>query len=177
MIRVSVASICVVAAWLSAAAWATTLRALSPEELVARSDRIAVVHVGAQGTVLDAESGRLFTVARASVKESWKGNGADEIRIRRSGGRLGDRVEWIPGAPVLETDKSYLVFLESLDEAEGYYTVVGMEQGLWPVKDDAVKMPRRSVTYLTETGETLEPTLQGSWMPLNAVHERIQAAP
>lgn len=105
---------------------ATTMIALTPEELVRAADVVAVAHV--QSVEAVRSKGRITTLARLVVETPVKGPvKGTELLVRIPGGEAGDQVQLVPGAPILTEGERAVVFLE---EAGGdTWRFVGLEQG------------------------------------------------
>jgi hypothetical protein len=119
---------------LSVSSRATTMVALSTEELFQKSDVVAVVQVRSAQTV--RSGGRLVTHVETEVSESFKGTAAGAsltvLTLGGTEGRIGQQVE---GAARFVPGESCVVFLRRV--ADGVYHVVGMEQGKLALEMDS----------------------------------------
>lgn len=113
---------------------ATLVRGLTLRELLAASDRIAVV------TPLHAESHwetiggqrSIVTDTRVRVEESMRAaTSAVEVIVRSLGGRVGDVGELVHGQPSLQLGQASVVFLK--ETARGLHWTAGMAQGHYPL--------------------------------------------
>lgn len=125
-------------------AHATTLRALTLEELSQESERILV------GTALDASSHwatvggrrRIVTDTRWRVEDAIaKGAPRDaEVMIRTLGGRVGDVGAIVHGEAELALEEQSVLFLRNLPD--GAHRVLGMSQGHYPLRADTERVLR-----------------------------------
>lgn len=122
---------------------ATTARAVSLEDLVQRSTRIA------RATALDSfarseEIGgtrHIVTYSRLRIDEPIHGPSADsETLVRTLGGRVGDLGEIVHGEAELALHETSLVFL--MVDPNGVELVTAMAQGHYPVAIDGAGIPR-----------------------------------
>lgn len=124
-------------------AHATTARAVSLQELVRRSTRVA------RATALDSfarsedigGARHIVTYSRMRIDEPIHGaNGDSETLVRTLGGRVGDLGEVVHGEAELALNETSLVFL-TLD-TDGVELVTAMAQGHYPVAIDTAGVPR-----------------------------------
>jgi hypothetical protein len=112
---------------------------LSMDELINASSLIAIGRcVGTQSTWVDRS---LVTLAKVSVNEVLKGDGASEITVVLPGGVDANRQFPIamtyPGAPRITPDENVFLFLSNESEVPSAYTIMGFSQGKFSiVKDD-----------------------------------------
>jgi len=125
------------------AAQATTARAVSLQDLVQRSTRIA------RATALDSfarseEVGgarHIVTYSRLRIDDSIQGpSGESETLVRTLGGRVGDLGEIVHGEAELSLHQTSLVFL--MLDPNGVEVVTAMAQGQYPVNIDRAGTPR-----------------------------------
>lgn len=120
-------------------AQASTLRALSLEELVGRSDRVVVgapvLSESEWATV--AGSRRIVTYTRIVQEQDWLKDGthSDEIMVVTLGGRVGDIQQKVPGEAVLLQGQRCVLFAGP--EGSAARRVMGMGQGHYLVSDGA----------------------------------------
>ncbi len=118
---------------IAAVAQATTLVALDTQDLVAQAKVVAVVDVVA--TRVARSGGILTTVATLEVVRAVKGTALGERLVAFSpGGRQGEWVQLVDGAPRLQEGETRVVFLEPA--GPGVYRFVGLEQGALRVVPD-----------------------------------------
>jgi len=118
---------------LSGALSATTLERLSMTDMADKSQVVV------RATVLNGgpeySGGVVRTHYQLSISEIWKGEVGTQIDVYVPGGRAGGVRELVPGAPVLEIGKEYVVFLWI--GPSGRPQVIGLSQGLFNVVKDA----------------------------------------
>ncbi len=122
--------IMVVAAGVAAA---TTVIALSFDELVAASDRIVVGHVKSVEGV--EKNGRVFTHVHIDVDETWKGNHTPTVKIVHIGGRTEKLATRVSGMPGFVPGERALLFLEQ-PKGFDHFVVTGLAQGKMSVTAD-----------------------------------------
>ena len=107
---------------------------VSVDFLVHRSQRIALATPEDEMSVWEDTSGgrRIVTYHRVRIHENVSGKGDDEIWVRRLGGVVGDIAQRVHGTAPLQRGQTMLLFLTK--RPEGTFSVVGMEQGCFPVK-------------------------------------------
>ena len=111
---------------------ATTLAKLSLDQLAAGSDAVARVRcVSAQSRW---ENGSIWTVTRAEVVETLKGNLPRQIVVRLPGGRVGHLTAFVEGAPKFNPKDDAVLFLER--SRAGGFTVAGWVEGTFRVSPD-----------------------------------------
>jgi hypothetical protein len=82
------------------------------------------------------DGGAVVTLHELAVAGAWKGEVATElITVRTPGGRMGDYVMEMAGAPQLHAGDHVLLFLERNDD--GSFGVVSLAQGSWRVTQAA----------------------------------------
>ncbi len=140
-------------AFLVSAAWsragvATTARAISLPNLVARSTRVV------RGLPLEASatfetignSRHIVTYTRLRVDELIHGGPSEsELWVRTLGGRKDKLGELVHGEAVLMLNEACLVFIAA--NPEGFDEVTAMAQGHYPILSDSSGTPRLSVSH------------------------------
>jgi hypothetical protein len=140
-------------AFLASAAWsragaATTARAVSLPNLVARSTRIV------RGLPLEASATfetigntrHIVTYTRLRVDELIDGGPSEsELWLRTLGGRKDKLGEIVHGEAQLALNEACLVFVAA--NADGIDEVTAMAQGHYPILNDASGTPRLSVSH------------------------------
>lgn len=127
---------------------ATTLHALSLEELIEFSDRAALgtpVHFSSDYAYVRG-SRRIVTWTRFAQEENlYSVDGQqDEILIMTLGGKVGNLRQKVPGEAALTLGERCLVF-PSPEQVDGTRHVVGMAQGKFAIeKGDRIDLLRRS---------------------------------
>jgi len=115
---------------------ATTLRALSLEDLVAASDRAVVgraVHHDSDWAYV-AGARRIVTWTRVLQEDDLLGeSGAqDEVLVMTLGGKVGDLRQKVPGEATLTLGERVLLFT-SAAASDGACHIVGMSQGKYEI--------------------------------------------
>lgn len=115
------------------AAEATLADALTLDELVEQSDRIALVRVVSQVAEYDSRS-RIVTRVRVRVEEGLlAANTGDELDVVSLGGIIGDLGMQIAGEPTFQDGQRALIFVRHVN---GIYRPIGMSQGVFPVSGE-----------------------------------------
>ncbi len=113
--------------------YATTVRALSLQDLTHKSDLIVI------GRPVSQESFWQFThiqtLVRVVVDEVWVGpsNAPREVDVLTYGGTVGDLGQQVDGAARFYVGRSMVLHLRKAAHQTGEYTTVGMAQGAWLV--------------------------------------------
>jgi hypothetical protein len=125
---------------LAQSAGATTVPALTPAQVAARSDVVV------EGRVLSRESAwvgrRIFTFVTFEVDATLRGSlAAAEARTRRvtvaiPGGVVGGLGQKVAGAPVLDDGARYALCLSHANGPNGARGVVMYQRGAWRLADD-----------------------------------------
>ncbi len=119
-------------------AYASTLLALSLEDLVGRSERVIVgVPVLAESEWASvAGSRRIVTYTRVVQQQDWLSDAdkTDEVIVVTMGGRVGDIQQKVPGEASLRSEERCVLFAGP--EGSGFRRVMGMGQGHYPIRDD-----------------------------------------
>jgi hypothetical protein len=117
-------------------AGATVLVALEVEELAVMSPVILVGEVNTVESGWNPQKTRIHTRVLITPVEVLKGP-ADlgTVKVKFLGGRAGDTVAHLPGAPRFEVGEKVLVFLEPRKDRDGYLPV-GFYQGKYKVFTD-----------------------------------------
>lgn len=110
-----------------APASATTLRALSIEQLIARSD--AVVRARVRHQHAEWRGGAIVTLSQIEVREALRGQVPAAVEVLELGGRLGEYAMPVIGAAELAVGEERVLFLRRVAGAAGTYEVAGMSQG------------------------------------------------
>ena len=121
-IKILALAVCVLAA--PPVAMASLVRAMDLVELTARADQIVVGDVVSVQASWDASHRTIYSTIEVNVQESWKGSppANGRIRIRQTGGAVGEIEMSVHGMPSFSPGERTLLFLERAH-------VVGMGQG------------------------------------------------
>ncbi|HWV37712.1 MAG TPA: hypothetical protein VN033_04450 [Vulgatibacter sp.] len=163
------------------AASATTMLALSVDELTQRSDRVVTGRVVATEPRPSEDGRRISTVVTLQIDETWKGTPAEEVRILAMGGTLDGISQVVTGAARFEEGEEVVVFLRRLRTEEALFEVVGMAQGKLAVERDTegipVAVPSLEGLSLVEPGKREPaPAQLGGPIPVAALQERVRAS-
>jgi hypothetical protein len=135
---------------------AATLEQLSMGDMVQKSTDIVRVRVQSSSASLRGIPGRgiIYTRYTVQVLERWKGNAAAQMDVAIPGGAVGNRRQTFPGAPTLNPNGEYVLFLWT--SPTGLTQIIGLSQGLVNVTVDA------SGTSILGRGSISEPMVDAS---------------
>jgi len=128
-------AISTLAVGLGGPASATTLQAMSLEELARAADLVVKVRVGDHRC--EWRQRLIYTLTQAEVLEVLKGPQTARVTIAQLGGRVGDQAMPVPGTAALQRDEIAVLFLERNRDAKDEHFLVGMSQGKLAVRQDA----------------------------------------
>jgi hypothetical protein len=117
---------------------ATTVRRLSFDDLVSKSHTIVVGTTVNSNTFWTPDHKLILTSYTLEVQQSLKGTPQKTIVVTTIGGRVGNTILQMAGAPNFSNGETSVVFLE---QSGGYNTVVGLNQGKFPIVNGAVSSP------------------------------------
>ena len=112
---------------------ATTLERLSMNDMTDQSTVVVRATVASGGA--EYVNGSVSTHYVLNVSEVWKGSAGSQLDVYVPGGRAGGFRELVPGAPVLNVDTEYVVFLWI--GRSGRPQIMGLSQGLFNLTKDA----------------------------------------
>ena len=115
---------------------ATTIRALSIDELARASSAIVLGQAGQSWTAWDEEHHNLYTYTRVKVMQAMKGPAADVV-VKQIGGSDGHILQKVFGVRHFLAGESTLLFLTSSKTGDGTMLVVGLMQGNFRVRQIA----------------------------------------
>lgn len=123
---------------------------ISIDFLAQRANRVIVaMPVDDMSVWEEAEGGkRIVTYHRVQVQADVVGEGDQEIWVRRLGGVVEGVGQIVHGAATLRTGQPMMLFLAK--RTDGTFSVIGMDQGCFPVaidKDKKVKIGRRRLSH------------------------------
>jgi len=117
-------------------------------ELARRAPVIVRASVVSLEYRLENVGGRLrpFTIVTLAALEKIKGQVPEAFSVRLPGGRVGDTVSWIPGAPAFSGGSEVVLFLERAAAARGMYrlTEFGLSKFDLVTDDDGRRFAVRS---------------------------------
>ena len=152
------------AAVLAVPAFATTVVKLNLEQLVQRADLIVQGQVQSVSSQWDEKRRLVFTTISIRVDETLKGEHSlmalkgQSVVIRQIGGTVGTIQMSVAGLPQFKTGGRALVFLKRHDATT--FQVVGMNQGLYEIKQDVAVSERHGMDLLdSKTGEMTKPLI------------------
>jgi hypothetical protein len=164
--------IALIAAILSAPAFATTVARLNLEQLVQRADLIVQGHVESVYSQWDEERRLVFTYVSIRVDEPLKGGRRQSVLIRQIGGTVGTIQMSIAGVPQFKSGEMAIVFLKHQDNST--FQVVGMNQGLYKIVEDfAVSNVSGVDLFDSKTGQITKPLIGGR-APLEQLKTKIR---
>jgi hypothetical protein len=117
-------------------AWATVVPRLSFEKLTGGAERIVHARCVAKDSYLEASSGTIWTRNVFEIIESYKGGLEPQIAVSEPGGIIGNRGQWVPGAPQFVPGEEVVLFLSRT--LTGKWRVYGWGQGNFRVQQDPV---------------------------------------
>lgn len=115
-------------------AQAAVVAPLTLDDLLERSDRVVRGVVLSSDAVLDEARGRIRTFHRVAVRETLKGEAADEVVVMTLGGETRDLGQIVPGAAHLPAGQDLVLCLRA---AKDGFVVTGMAQGVFRVETDS----------------------------------------
>jgi hypothetical protein len=147
------------------AASATTLARMS----VAQMSRTASLVVRARciSSAARRDQGEIWTFTLFAVKDTWKGNAADEIAVRTLGGSVGNITSHVAGVPVFRPGEEVVLFLEP--SPAGGLAVVSWQQGTFRVRRDARTGRDHATQDLSAPVLAVGPSLSSSLSTLSSV--------
>lgn len=108
-------------------------------DLVRRAEAIAVVTAGEPHSAITAD-GRIVTLVPLTIGERIKGDiSGGRVELVEPGGIVGERARIIPGSPIYEAGKSYLVFLQK--NPQGEWSTYGFQLGQFELTLDVAGTP------------------------------------
>jgi hypothetical protein len=116
--------------WLPAA----TVRILSFETLIERSERVVYGRVVGIRPVWDEETRTIWTQTELQVLDAPKGNAVSTVVITEPGGIIGNVGHLLPGVPVFSMNDEVVVFLYAAERNR--LRVMGLCQGVFSVGRD-----------------------------------------
>ncbi|MCY3758235.1 MAG: hypothetical protein OXG96_10990 [Acidobacteria bacterium] len=114
---------------------ATTVKQLSLEQMVRRSQRIILGRSVSQETYWNKTRTRIYTATRFAVTEDLKGESRGTARVVTVGGTIGELTLDVPGTPQFREREEVLLFLGA---GKGdYWILMGLSQGMFRISPDA----------------------------------------
>ncbi len=117
---------------------AATLEKLSMDDMVQKSTAIVRGRVMSSSAAYRGIAGRgglIYTHYTVQVLERWKGTPANSVDVAVPGGIVQNRRQTFPGAPSLDLNAEYVLFLWT--SRSGLTQIIGLSQGSAAVKIDA----------------------------------------
>lgn len=157
---------------------ATTIRSLTIEQRVAKSDRIAIAMVESVNYLKSPSQQRIYTVTKLRVLEPLKGPIKEglSLTVRQIGGTIGEWTQHVAGDATFVPGQEVLVFLRH-DPKDDLHFLVGMGQGKIDVNvaADTVRQARPfEQTPHRPTLKTRTPNAANVSVQLSALIERIR---
>lgn len=149
----------------TAPARALSLTALSLEELT--ESAALVIRGRCIDRVPTRRNGRIESVARFEVVDTFVGAAPTVVEVRQWGGEIDEYSTMVPGAPLSSPDDEAVLFLE--EDADGTYRAVGAALGHLPIVISPLAQP------LVRVSRVLGPEFGGAatW-PLERFGERVR---
>ncbi len=135
------------AAAIVAVARASTVEALSDEDLVARARTIVHASVTRVHVEWDESHTRTFTLVDLAPAETLKGDAAPVVTLKIPGGQKDGIVTIVHGMPTFSEGEEVVVFVSEAHPTAGTCVPVGLGQGKWKVERDerGNRIARRSL--------------------------------
>jgi hypothetical protein len=118
-----------------ASAHATTVRRLSFDNLIAKSEAIVTGQVIDSRTYRTPDGKLILTSYTVRVGEQLKGKTPPTVTVTIVGGRIGNTILRVSGMPQFHNGESAVLFLE---RSGIYTTVVGLNQGKFSISNGEV---------------------------------------
>lgn len=123
------------AAALPCAALATTVMALSVEEMAQRSPLVVRATVDQSQAAWDARERSIWTYTELSVHETLKGAPASGVIVKQPGGVVGGRGTAVAGAARFAPGEEVVLFLEPAVDEKGVFVVLALAAGKVSLED------------------------------------------
>ncbi len=133
---------------LTAAASGATVRRMSFEELLLRSDCVVYGVVMSARSYLDSPTGNIWTETEIKVLDGPKGQPGNKVMVVEPGGVLGEIAHVFPGVPRFSRQQEVVVFLYSA--GVNRFRVTGLRQGMYSVAEDKATGTRMVVPDIQE---------------------------
>jgi hypothetical protein len=118
--------------------YAATLQRLSMDEMIGQSSDIVRARVVSSSAAFRgpaASGGMIYTWYKLNVIERLKGRTSTEMQVAVPGGQVGGLRQTIPGAPVLESGRDYVLFIWT--SSRGLPQIIGLSQGLFDLRAES----------------------------------------
>jgi hypothetical protein len=135
-------------------AQATTFAELTLEQFTDASTYIVEGHVEEVWTELDPQTSLVWTRARVSITETYKGPDEPvELIIDSAGGRVGDYEVYIPGAASFSVGEDVFVFLA---ENGPHWVPISKFQGKYTIRRAPGERQKHVMQWQARRGETFD---------------------
>jgi hypothetical protein len=123
---------------LASLAGAATLQILNLDEMTAQSSAVVQARVTGSRTEWNDANKKNFVVTKYTLQSDHyiKGNLGSTFELVEPGGRLGDRITSIPGAPVFREGDELVLFVWT-HPTTGTHQSMGFDQGAFRITRDA----------------------------------------
>lgn len=165
------AALCV--ALLATSGFATTVKKMELEELVATSDNIVQGRVEQVYTQWNAEMRLPFTYVSINVADPLKGERRRTVLVRQVGGKVGSLNVSVAGMPRFNNGDEVIVFLKS--QNDGTFDVIGLNQGKYEVVDDFAVVNVSGLTVIDPKTGRLSDAGFVAKAPLEAFKSKIRS--
>jgi len=150
-----VIAVCLVAVFSVAAADATTLMPLKLKDMARLAPVVLVGRVEKVESGFNSSRTKIYTRAEITPIEVLKGDEpGQKIVVKTIGGRVGDKVARLPGAPQFSRGEKVLVFIEPRKDNDGYNTL-GLYLGKFRVFSDPQSGEEKVSRRAAEPGVTV----------------------
>jgi hypothetical protein len=136
------------------ALWPATVRRLTMDSLVSRSDRVIYGRVVGSRSAWDQETGTIWTHTDIQILDVAKGSAGRTVTVSEPGGIVGQVGHYFPGVPQFELNQEVVLFLHSA--AGNRLRVTGLRQGVYSVTRDSETHER----IARPMGKQAEPVLE-----------------
>jgi hypothetical protein len=156
---------------------ATSLERMSVERMTAAAPVVA--RVRCLTNTARWEKGEIWTFTTFEVEERWKGQVPERIEVKQIGGRAGQVISIVPGAPRFRPGEEAVLFLER--RPGGVFGVTGWSQGTFRIRRDA-RTGVENVTQDTAASSVFDPQTRRfraegiRALPLERLRARVRAA-
>lgn len=174
--KLRIAILVLAAASLAAPVAASTLVAMSLEQLTEASSTIVQGRVAAETCRWNDSRTQIVTLTSITVERAYKGTPTPTVTIEQMGGTVGNMSVFIPGEMTFQPQGEYVLFLEPASSGSSY-RVVGMTQGAYRIYRDATTNQDRvilpSFSHLQAELQSIGPSDPPGTLPLAGFHKYV----
>jgi len=151
-----------------------TVVPLSRAELAARSDTVVRARVLDQASLRSQKSGRILTVSRLQVLESYKGAAQKMLALEQLGGTLDGMTLVVPGDARVERGEEAVFFLRCAGKERCYLTGLGLGKFSVRTGRDGKRLAMRELRGLNDTSGRVLPD---DSLPLEVLERELRSRP